>query len=335
MGQGRVGRERLGDLLDGADVGVGDGDQLLDARARDVEPRLRTGEIAQPGLGEFEGERTVLGVDDERCAGGEDARRGFGGQGRAVGLDDGQLELVQGKVVLALGARLCAGEQQSVAGLTCAPATVDGEAWPARPSPQIPGRRIDAGFGAAHPAPGERIAEHAEVLGEDLTTGSGVAAESGEGGRSAAGGDPRAGHALRLEGVEHRCILRSAQRVIDRECHHGSAEPDPLSALRGGGEQHERRGEPSLVLAEMVFSHPGGSEAQLVGAGDLLEGVAVALGGRGVLEQAGEQSQTGAGHDAVISSGDSWWRDACWRGSYCRGSAGGAAPGMASSSCRV
>src|SRR5581483_12421099 len=57
-------------------------------------------------------------------------------------------------------------------------------------------------------------------------------------------------------------------------------------------EEGEGRRQPALALVKMVLRDPGGIESRLFGAHDLLGGEAVALGRRGLIEQAREESQT-------------------------------------------
>src|SRR5690625_733198 len=115
--------------------------------------------------------------------------------------------------------------------------------------------------------------------------------------RRAAGSRPKAGNE---EGVPP-AAMPSCTRPPDRASA-TAASSAGRGGGRGSGQQHEGGGRAALVLAEVVLGHPGGGEAELLGVADLLEGEAVALGGRGLLQEAGEQSQAGAGHDAGISS---------------------------------
>src|SRR5699024_6400833 len=165
---------------------------------------------------------------------------------------------------------------------------------------------------------------HLEVLGEQVPAGGGVAAEGRERAGGATGGDAQL-HPTAAERVEHGRILGGAQRVVDRQGEHGGAQRDVGAVLRRGGEEHEGRGQPSFVLSEVVLGDPGGGEAEFIGAADLLEGEAVAVGGGRVLEQAGEQAQSGCGHGAGISSRRGWRAGAGAAGG--RGGAGGGGGG--------
>ncbi len=71
----RVGGERGDDLVDGADVGVGEPDQLGERQVGRVRTDQLRGDGAEPALGQREGLVATVGVYDERGAGGEDAGR--------------------------------------------------------------------------------------------------------------------------------------------------------------------------------------------------------------------------------------------------------------------
>jgi hypothetical protein len=290
LGQGR------GDLVDGADMGVGRACELVDVEVLRRVPTVGDREATQARLGQFERPCAVLRVHDQRGTGGEDPWLGPGGEVLPVGLDDGELQFVQRCVPgRALRARLGAGEQQTVPGLTGADTAADGERRLPDPSAQVARIRIDPGVGPAHPVSVQGVLEHLQMLLEDGASILRVVTEGGEGARGAARGDAQL-DAPAADPVQHRRILGRTQRVVDRQGDHAGGQGDVPGALGGGGEQDQGRGQAALVLAEVVLGEPRGGEPEAVGRLDLLEGEPVSLRGGRLLEQAGEESQAGRGH---------------------------------------
>jgi hypothetical protein len=253
-----VGRQRGDDLVDRADVGVGDPDELVERDPVGVDAEERAGEVAQAVSGEFERARAVLGVDDERRPRREHAHRRALGQGRTVRLDDRQLQLVQrrrGFRRTGLGAR----EQQTVAALAARrPPSTENVACQMRDDRSPAADRCASR--SADAATLERVEEHLEVLGEDLAATVGLAPERRERRRRAAGREPQL-HASAAQLVEHGGILRDAEGIVERERDDARRERDAARALRRGGEQHERRRQSALVLAEVVLREPRRGEA--------------------------------------------------------------------------
>ena len=91
--------------------------------------------------------------------------------------------------------------------------------------------------------------------------------------------------------VEHRGILGDADRQLQRQRDDAGAEADARGPRRGLRQEHEGRRQAAFVFVEMVLGDPGRVEAAALGMGDLRGGQPIALGGVGLVEQAGEEAQ--------------------------------------------
>ena len=289
--------ERLHHLVDRADVRVVRRDELVER----VADRRLAGP-GEPGRRAAESElrpvaRLVARVRDEERAGGEDPRRHAIGQRLAVRVDHGQLQLGERASPARSGRhrrgpRLRAREHEAVARSAGARAAERRERRLPDAPEQVATRRLQVIGRVAELAARERGDQCVELLAEDAPAILRVLAEREERRGRRARAEPELGASARQQ-VEHDRVLGDPHRVLERQRDDAGAEPDPRRDRGGVREEHERRRQAALRGVEVVLRDPGRVEAVPFGGHDLLGRDAIALGGGGLVEQAGEESDAG------------------------------------------